>query len=157
MPTIGEDIRSLFKPVLVGLIVLAIASLAAWLWSWIVVGALTDALRGALADVRIESGNLKSIENSGRAEGWKCVDKEKEKRGQVNKYVMFDTPFENKPKVILALNDIDHIQGNNIRITAEVKGLKRENGSYRGFHYSFYTWCDTRIVKASASWIAYGR
>lgn len=77
-------------------------------------------------------------------------------RGDVGRYVKFETPFIEKPKVVMSLTFLDHVidQGliNNLRITAEVVETFPD-----GFSYNVNTWCNTDIWAARVSWIAYGR
>lgn len=104
--------------------------------------------------VRIESGNITIDHHSNptlRHTG-ACPSI----RGDVGRYIKFETPFAEKPKVVLSLNLLDHVidRGliNNLRITAEVVEVFSD-----GFSYNVNTWCNTDIWAARVSWIAYGR
>lgn len=69
-------------------------------------------------------------------------------RGEKFGFVPFSPQFETTPTVTLALSHID-IGDPSIRLTAQVIDVDKT-----GFHYRFYTWCNTNVSGASASWIA---
>ena len=44
-------------------------------------------------------------------------------RGHVGRRIEFSTPFNKPPKVVLSLNLLDHVMGQNLRIRADVAGI----------------------------------
>lgn len=113
---------------------------------------------------RIESGALNPLHHkrdSTLLHTGSCPE-EGGRRGDLGISVSFDKPFTEKPKVLVSLNWIDHVidgwkgtkVNNNLRIAVEVV----ENSvTVDGFKYNFFTYCNTAIAYARASWIAYGR
>ena len=75
-------------------------------------------------------------------------------RGAMRKRIEFENPFQERPKVIVALTSLDHViesRVNNLRIKASVSDIDS-----KGFSYSLLTWNNTDIWSAGLSWVAYG-
>ena len=80
---------------------------------------------------------------------------EKAYRGIVNGRVNFPQPFSSPPEVLMALTQIgigDIAAERGLRLTVEPAHIDE-----KGFNYSLYTWCNTQIAAAIASWIAVGK
>ena len=110
------------------------------------------------SNVRIESGEIEihDVEDAVLTNTDRCPE-EGGLRGHTQKYQEFYEPFEKPPNVVLSLMGIDHTivkTVNNLRINTNVV---EETVTAEGFYYNLNTWCDTRIVWAKASWIAYGQ
>ncbi|KAF2837749.1 hypothetical protein M501DRAFT_936647 [Patellaria atrata CBS 101060] len=65
--------------------------------------------------------------------------------------VAFAQPFLGKPTVLIALNMFDIKGGTDLRIKVEAVKITK-----KGFKWGLHTWEDTKMVAASASWIALG-
>lgn len=65
--------------------------------------------------------------------------------------VDFDKSFRSAPRVHISLSMLDMQSGTNHRFLLESKNVTRQ-----GFSIKFQTWADTKIARASASWIAFG-
>lgn len=74
------------------------------------------------------------------------------KRGELEGRVEFHRPYHGPPAVMISLSAVDFIQGSNYRIDVEVTGVDE-----KGFDYVFYTWYNTKVWYARASWMAVSR
>lgn len=73
-------------------------------------------------------------------------------RGIVNGRVDFPVGFSSVPAVHLALTAIDMLGDPNGRIAAQVTSVDE-----KGFNYNLFSWWDTHVYTATASWIAVGK
>jgi len=73
------------------------------------------------------------------------------KRGLSKKRIDFKTKFMEPPKVLSTISSVDFAKGVDHRINTKVNNVTKE-----GFSLDLITWCDTRISKVEASWIAVG-
>lgn len=65
--------------------------------------------------------------------------------------VTFDTAFDAPPIVTLGLSGLDIAHEQNARLS-----LRAEDVTAQGFTIVLHTWSDTRIARASVSWMAIG-
>lgn len=65
--------------------------------------------------------------------------------------VTFAEPFKRPPVVHMAISNIDISHTRNLRISAGVTEVDKDN-----FVYQFVTWADTEVHSAVANWIAIG-
>jgi H-type lectin domain len=74
-------------------------------------------------------------------------------RGEMQGRVEFETAFVDPPAVAIGLTSVDTALPNNTGLRLVVNVVE---GSITrtGFEYKFFTWCNTSIVSANASWIA---
>lgn len=71
-------------------------------------------------------------------------------RGARGKRVNFPTPFASAPKVFMALSYIDTATGvEHLRIMTRVTQVDA-----LGFSYDLAVWCNTKLIRGRASWIA---
>ena len=116
-----------------------------------------------MSPVQIESGEIKMHHQEpgyGTLRNTSSCPEKGGERGAIEEYIKFTTPFKAAPRVVLSLTSIDHVidsgHTNNLRIRVEVVEKKGKKEIFPdGFRYNFYTWCNTDIYSASASWIAY--
>lgn len=73
------------------------------------------------------------------------------KRGLHKQKVNFKTDFIEPPNVLSTVSFIDFAKGVDHRINTKVSNITTE-----GFTLDLLTWCDTRMSKVEASWIAVG-
>ncbi|MFN3693426.1 MAG: H-type lectin domain-containing protein [Ignavibacterium sp.] len=64
--------------------------------------------------------------------------------------VRFPSPFENKPKVILSVTQIDADKNANQRYNVEAISISRD-----GFTIKIRTWADSKVFSISGYWIAH--
>jgi hypothetical protein len=72
-------------------------------------------------------------------------------RGLNKQRIDFKTKFMEPPKVLSTITFVDFAKGVDHRINTKVNNVTKE-----GFSLDLITWCDTRISKVEASWIAVG-
>ena len=82
----------------------------------------------------------------------RCVDDSGNSRGEARGRVVFPRAFPIAPIVTAGLSTLDVSGDRNLRISFNV--LSVDTG---GFDYSFTTWCDTQVYRASAYWTAVSR
>ena len=70
-------------------------------------------------------------------------------RGTVEGRVDFPMAFARVPVVHMALTQADIRRGANVRLRVGITSVDQE-----GFEYELYSWSDTHVYSASASWIA---
>ena len=70
-------------------------------------------------------------------------------RGIVGRRVDFPAAFAREPVVHMALAGADARDGANLRLRVRVTSVDPE-----GFEYELYSWADTHLFNASASWVA---
>lgn len=109
-------------------------------------------LIGRHGRVRIESGTIRITREEYPAilQNSLCPKDAAGQRGAIGARKTFETPFVEPPEVILALNYLDHIKGDNLRIRADLREVDTH-----GFNYDIATWCHTAIHEVGVSWIAY--
>ena len=73
------------------------------------------------------------------------------KRGLNKQRIDFKTKFMEPPKILSTISSVDFAKGVDHRINTKVTSVTKE-----GFSLDLITWCDTRISKVEASWIAVG-
>ncbi|PKG93006.1 H-type lectin domain-containing protein [Paraglaciecola sp. MB-3u-78] len=73
------------------------------------------------------------------------------KRGLNKQRIDFKTKFMEPPKVLSTISSVDFAKGVDHRINTKVTNVTKV-----GFSLDLITWCDTRISKVEASWIAVG-
>ena len=64
--------------------------------------------------------------------------------------VAFDTPFEEKPNVVLGITMLDASAGSNVRYSVSTMSVSRD-----GFTIKIATWSVTQIYGISGSWVAH--
>lgn len=99
--------------------------------------------------LRVESGNI--YLNHKDNPDLRRTDQCPSERGSIGERIEFSIPFKETPRVVLSLNLLDHVMGQNLRITADVAEIDTH-----GFSYNLNTWCNTDIWAVRAAWIAYG-
>ena len=114
--------------------------------------ALADALRGGVTLVqtgRVEIHKNK-IPNLWEVKVEHCPEKDAN-RGELNGRVNFPESFLSPPKVLMAFSSLDFSHGRNLRIVADAWNVDE-----KGFDYALLTWCNTKVWRVIASWIAVG-
>ena len=96
--------------------------------------------------IAIESGN---VMDSALSPSWNLSSGTELRSHKVQ--ISFQQKFSQKPQVVLGLNHIDvtNDAGNRLQAVAE-------DITTSGFVLVFYTWADTKVWGAGASWFAYG-
>lgn len=90
-----------------------------------------------------------SIEDDGKT----CKEGPDAHRGTLNRAIRFKKKFSQPPTVTLSIRNLDAYTGeSNFRLS-----LLASDVTTTGFNASLYTFCDTRIWRADATWIAVGR
>ena len=72
-------------------------------------------------------------------------------RGFIPGTIDFEAPFQQSPKVVVALSALDVEKGRNLRIRVVVKEIRQD-----AFDFEFFTWAATQVHWARMSWFAYG-
>lgn len=104
--------------------------------------------------VRVQSGVIvvsdAQAEESGlaRPDNGSCEIR----RGLSGERVDFKEPFASTPEVLVSLTQIDQETGGNAILRIEVTAIDAG-----GFNYDLHTWCNTRVARVRAEWIAVGR
>ena len=70
-------------------------------------------------------------------------------RGRRGKREKFPTPFASIPEVIMALSYIDTMTDDRLHIMTQVTHVDT-----KGFNYHLAIWCDTKLWRGGASWMA---
>ena len=109
------------------------------------VATLQDGARGP----RVQSGRVGMDEDDGIRTSDSCLPGVEGFRGHINRRVDFPEPFVLVPEVIAAISYVDHYNDDNLRLYVRVEEIDT-----RGFHYSFATWCRTRLHYVQFQWMA---
>lgn len=105
-------------------------------------------LRARLEEPRVQNG-IVSLSYSRNGRPLARRRGEARLRGTVGGRVDFPEPFAGTPLVYMALAGADVRDGANLRLRVRVTSVDRE-----GFEYELYSWADTHVFTASASWVA---
>lgn len=72
-------------------------------------------------------------------------------RGVIEKHVAFNKPFTFQPKVFSSFTLVDFAEGSDHRLKMNISNVTTE-----GFNITIATWCNTKMSKVRANWIAFG-
>jgi hypothetical protein len=61
----------------------------------------------------------------------------------------FETPFKEKPQIILSITQIDSDKESNVRVIVEAISISRD-----GFTIKVSTWADSKLFSISGYWLA---
>ncbi len=64
-------------------------------------------------------------------------------------HVKFETPFRNRPHVLVTLSGLDAFHGENVRVNVELRETFEDH-----FDVNVRTWADTKLAAVWVSWIA---
>ena len=109
------------------------------------VAMLQDGARGP----RVQSGRVHMDDDDGIRTSDSCLPGVEGLRGHINRRIDFPEPFVLVPEVIAAISLVDHYNDANLRLSVRVEEI--DTG---GFHYTFTTWCDTRLQSVELQWMA---
>lgn len=73
-------------------------------------------------------------------------------RGLSGARVDFEEPFASTPEVLVSLTQIDQETRGNAILRIVVTAIDSD-----GFNYDLHTWCNTRVARVRAEWIAVAR
>ena len=112
-----------------------------------------EAWRSSGVPVKMQTGLL-VIHKSDMPDLWDvpaghCPEGIAGQRGELEGRVDFQEPFHSPPTVLIAFSALDFAHDRNIRIRVRAEKVDKE-----GFDYVLATWCNTRVWKTQASWIA---
>lgn len=99
---------------------------------------------------RVQSGTIQINSDDGIGDNSRgCPEGEGAWRGHVDRRLDFPEPFTSVPEVMAAISAVDHHVDNNLRLVLSVNSIDT-----KGFNYHFFTWCNTRLVRADMRWMA---
>ena len=108
---------------------------------------LVEQIESSPGAMRVEFGSV-NIHKEGIPKLWNPNGCEAD-RGVYGEEVSFEEAFIKPPVVIIGITSLD--LGGHVRLTVRVDKVTAS-----GFTYSYYTWCDTKVWGATASWMAVG-
>jgi len=72
-------------------------------------------------------------------------------RGLIKKHVKFDKSYSVQPKVFASVTLIDFSEGSDHRLKLNITNI-----TTTGFDITLATWCNTKMSKVRANWMAFG-
>lgn len=118
------------------------------------VTARIDQINEADSLVRVQSGAIVVDDALADASGLASTDDGSCSivRGLNGARVNFDEPFASPPEVLVSLTQIDQETRGAAILRILVTAVDAD-----GFNFNLHTWCDTRVARARADWIAVAR